>query len=140
MFTNGADLPMNGGMSRLLLSCLVGTAAIVAAFVSQSGVSSVVFEAGSASARPCDPDGVHTAFTTSFDPSRGYTITGVVVSGIDLPGCRDEAVRVILTDAANHRLGEGGADVTGSSVTVPIVPAVTASSVDRVHAMIAAKA
>jgi hypothetical protein len=124
-------------MRRVLLSGLIGTAAMLAALASQSELRSAVFEAGSASLQPCDYDGVATAFTTAFDARRGYTITQVVVSDVDFPGCQGMGVQVTLTDVDDRPLGDGSARVSGSSVTVPIVPAVPSSSVRRVHAAIA---
>jgi hypothetical protein len=94
-------------------------------------------EVGSALSAGCDGDGVGTAFTTGFETGIGYAITGVVVSDIDFPSCRGQEVQVVLTDAADRQLGEGGGTVSGSSVTLTIVPAVLASSVNRVHAVIA---
>jgi hypothetical protein len=124
-------------MRRRIPAGLAGFTMLMSAAVASAalGVAPAGLVAGSAPAVTCDPDGLRTTFTTTFGAA-GYTITEVVVSGIDVSGCRDLGLDVTLTDSDGRPLGDGAVTVGGSSMAVPIFPAVPAASVSRVHAFI----
>jgi hypothetical protein len=131
-------------VKRFTVAVLSGSVAIAAGLVSSAalGLPAADHVAGSTagegvSASGCDRDGVGTTLRTAFDAGIGYTVTAVVVDGID-GRCAGHQLSVALTDAAGRMAAQGGplpVPAGGGPVAVP-VPTIPVESVARVHTLL----
>jgi hypothetical protein len=130
-------------VKRFTTAMLAGTIAIVAGVLSSAalglpaGLPAGAVGGTDAFGSSCDHDGVGTTLRTAFDAAEGYTITAVVVDGID-GDCAGHRLSVALTGAAGRMVTEGGPLLVaagGGVLTVPVAP-VTVESVARVHTLL----
>jgi hypothetical protein len=131
-------------VKRFAVAMLAGTAAAVAGLVASAALglptglataSSVGRAEGSAPG--CDHDGLGTSLRTAFDAAIGYTVTAVVVDGID-GRCAGHQLGVALTDLAGRVSTQGGplpVPAGSRSLIVP-VPEIPVEEVARVHTLL----
>jgi hypothetical protein len=129
-------------VKRFTMAMLAGTLAIVGGVVSSAalglpaGLPSAAVGGTGVFDSTCDRDGVRTTVRTAFDTAAGYTITAVVVDGID-GRCAGHRLSVALSGAGGRMVSEGGALLVaagGGMLTVPVVP-IPVESVARVHTL-----
>ena len=130
-------------VKRFTTAMLAGTFAIVAGVLTSAALGLPAgLPAGAAGGTEilessCDSDGVRTTVRTAFDADAGYTITAVVVDGID-GDCAGHRLSVALSGAAGRMVSEGGPLVVAAGagpLTVPVVP-IPVESVARVHTLL----
>ena len=129
-------------MKRFVAAVTAGSVAIAAGLLSSAALGLPAGGVGapgaqSVAASGCDRDGVRTTLRTAFEAAAGYTVTAVVVDGIDGP-CAGHQLSVAIADAAGRTAVQGGplpVPVGGGVVVVP-VPPIPVESAARVHTLL----
>lgn len=117
-----------------MTTAVVATAGYAAA-ASLGSLSSASLGAGNGSVAACDTDGVTTSYTVT-----GGNVTDVIVDGIADPGCEGAKLSLTLTDSGGAGIGSASSvtvpsdgDTVDNSMTVPVSPQPSASSVTNIH-------
>ena len=85
----------------------------------------------------CDTDGIDVAYTTSYNNTLNtYVVTSVNLTGV-ATGCANQIATVTLSDGNLDSLfTSGNTTVSGTSLSIPVSPGVSASSVYGVSVVI----
>ena len=130
-------------VKRFAVAMLAGTAAALAGVVASAalglptGLAAASLGRAEGSVPGCDLDGLGTSLRTAFDAAIGYTVTAVVVDGID-GRCAGHQLGVALTDLAGRVATQGGplpVPAGSHSLVVP-VPEIPVEVVARVHTLL----
>jgi hypothetical protein len=128
-------------VKRFMVAVSAGSVAMATGLLSSAALGlpagGVGAAAGGEGVSGCDRDGVGTTLRTAFEGGIGYTVTAVVVDGID-GRCAGRRLRVVITDAAGRMVAQGGplpVSAGEGRLTVP-VPTMPVESVGRVHTLL----
>jgi hypothetical protein len=127
---------------RLGVALMVGavTFSIIYGVAASLGVSGNTLGAGTSSVTSCDPNGVSTAYASTYASTLGgYKVTNVTISGIATPGCDGKSMKVTLVGASDTALAEQTvtlATPTGSETVNFSSDNVLASAVEKVAVVI----